>query len=197
MAKMILGVFGDSDHASQAISDLEKLGYDPKDVSIVMKDHAEARKVSDATGATVVDNAASGATTGGIIGALAGLLVGVGAITIPGIGAVLIGGPIAAALGLTGAAATTVSGATTGALAGGFIGALTGLGVSDTDAHHYEESIRSGGVLVAIPADHGDTDDALSTLDRHGAQQVRTISTGDSRGRTNLSHDESVGYHRR
>ncbi len=197
MAKMILGVFGDSDHASQAISDLEKLGYDPKDVSIVMKDHAEARRVSDATGATVVEGATSGATTGGIIGALAGLLVGVGAITIPGIGAVLIGGPIAAALGLSGAAATTVSGAATGALAGGLIGALTGLGVSDTDAHHYEESIRSGGVLVAIPAEQGDADDALSVLDRHGAQQVRTISTGDRSARSDLSPKADVRYHHR
>ncbi len=197
MAKMILGVFGDSDRASMAISDLERLGYDPKDVSIVMKDHAEARKVSDATGATVVEGAASGATTGGIIGALAGLLVGVGAITIPGIGAVLIGGPLAVALGLSGAAATTVSGAATGALAGGLIGALTGLGVSDTDAHHYEESIRSGGVLVAIPADQGDTDDALSALDRHGAQQVRTISTSERNLRQEISFETGVPHHHR
>ncbi|MEN9380031.1 MAG: hypothetical protein RJB15_1724, partial [Pseudomonadota bacterium] len=78
-----------------------------------------------------------------------------------------------------GAAATTVSGATTGILAGGLIGALTGLGVSDNDAHHYEESIRSGGVLVAIPAQQGDSVDALSVLDRYEAQQVRTISTTD------------------
>jgi uncharacterized membrane protein len=196
MSKMILGVFGDSDHASQAISDLERLGYDPKDLSIVMKDHAEARRVSDATGATVVEGATSGATTGGIIGALAGLLVGVGAITIPGIGAVLIGGPIAAALGLTGAAATTVSGATTGVLAGGLIGALTGLGVADTDAHHYEESIRSGGVLVAIPSEQGDSEDALSVLDRHGAQQVRTISTADRSVRSDLS-PKDASYHQR
>jgi uncharacterized membrane protein len=197
MAKMILGVFGDSDRASMAISDLERLGYDPKDVSIVMKDHAEARKVSDATGATVVEGAASGATTGGIIGALAGLLVGVGAITIPGIGAVLIGGPLAVALGLSGAAATTVSGAATGALAGGLIGALTGLGVSDTDAHHYEESVRSGGVLVAIPAEQGDSDDAIKVLDRHGAQQVRTISTGERNLRHEISSETDVTHHHR
>lgn len=194
---MILGVFGDSDNAAKAITDLERQGYDPKDLSIVMKDHAEAKQVAEATGATVAEGAASGATTGGVIGALAGLLVGIGAITIPGVGALLIGGPLAAALGLTGAAATTVSGATTGALAGGLIGALTGLGVSDTDARAYEESIRSGGVLVAIPAEHGESADAMSILDKYGAQQVRTITTSQASTKADIAADTDVRYHHR
>ncbi len=177
MSKMILGVFSDSDNAENAIGDLERLGYDPKDLSIVMRDTVEGKRVADATGASVAESAASGATTGGIIGALAGLLVGIGAIAIPGIGAVLIGGPLAAALGLSGAAATTVSGATTGVLAGGLIGALTGLGVPDNEARVYEESIKSGGVLVAVPAQGTQTEEAMRVMDKFGAQQVRTIST--------------------
>jgi uncharacterized membrane protein len=121
--------------------------------------------------------------------------VGIGAIAIPGIGAVLIGGPLAAALGLTGAAATTVSGATTGALAGGLIGALTGLGVSDSDAKVYEESIKSGGVLVAVPAQHTDTADATTVLEKHGAQQVRSIDTNIESARK-VADDDAVYHHR-
>lgn len=192
---MILGVFGDSNNAERAISDLERLGYDPKDLSIVMKDRDEARHVADATGATVAEGAASGATTGGIIGALAGLLVGIGAISIPGIGAVLIGGPLAAALGLSGAAATTVSGAATGVLAGGLIGALTGLGVPDRDARIYEESIKSGGVLIAVPSEGRDANDAMDVMDKYGAQQVRTINTTRDSYRTRDVDDDGV-YHR-
>lgn len=182
MAKMVLGVFSNSDLANSAISDLERLGYDPKDMSIVMRDHETGKNITTEGGTTVAEGAASGATTGGVIGALAGLLIGIGAITVPGIGALLIGGPLAVALGLSGAAATTVSGAVTGALAGGLIGALTGYGVSEEDARVYEESIKAGGVLVVVPAQSGlEMQDVIDVMDQYNASQVRTVTTSQSR----------------
>ena len=102
MAKTVLGVFANRDDAEDAINRLEADGYNPKDISIVMKDHKTAEYIRDNTGADVA--------TGGVLGALAGLLVATG--IVPGIGAILIGGPVAVALGLTGTAATTLSGAT-------------------------------------------------------------------------------------
>lgn len=111
---------------------------------------------------------------------LAGLLVGIGAIAVPGIGALFIGGPLAAALGLSGAAATTVSGAATGALAGGLIGALLGLGVPEEDARIYEERIKEGGILIAIPSRTGDEARAMDILEDTGADQVRAITTTDA-----------------
>lgn len=182
MADMVLGVFGNRTNAEEAINTLESKGFNPKDMSVVMKDTEEAKELGENTGADVAGGAVSGATTGGIIGGLAGLLIGIGAIAIPGVGALLIGGPLAAALGLSGAAATTVSGAVTGALAGGLIGALTSWGVSEDDAKYYESRIKEGGIFVAVPAMH-DQAMAESILRDHGADQVRTVSTRDEGNR--------------
>jgi uncharacterized membrane protein len=176
MAITVLGVFNSQTDAENAIDDLKEHGYNPKDLSIVMKDNAAAREVADNTGANVASGAISGATTGGVVGAIAGLLIGIGAITIPGIGALLIAGPLATALGLTGAAATTVSGAATGALAGGLIGALTGLGVPREDAQVYEERVRSGAILLAVPARASHEDEVREILDDNAAEQVRVVN---------------------
>jgi uncharacterized membrane protein len=179
MQKLVLGVFNDEVGAESALAELEKRGFNPKDLSVIMKDRGDGRfaEHAESKGAHVMGNAAAGAATGGAIGALAGLLVGIGAITLPGVGAILIGGPLAAALGATGAAATTISGAATGAVAGGLIGALTGLGIPEKDARYYEESIRTGGILLAVPVTERDADDAEDILDAHGADQIRSITT--------------------
>jgi hypothetical protein len=173
---MVLGVFSARDNADAAVSELRDSGYDPKHISIVMKNNDNETVVNNAgTGTDVAGGAATGATTGGVVGALAGLLVGIGAIAIPGVGALLIGGPLAAALGLTGAAATTVSGAVTGALAGGLLGALMGLGIPEEDARVYEQRIQAGGILVAVPARTGESGDAKDILSTNGADQIRTV----------------------
>lgn len=172
----VLGVFADRDAAERAITNLQDKGYNPKDISIVVKDTHTAEELGDSTGANVADGAASGAVTGGVVGALAGLLVGIGALAIPGIGGVLIGGPLAAALGLTGAAATTATGALTGALAGGLIGALVSLGVPEEEARVYEDRLKEGAVLLAVPVQGSDEDvDASQLLNDYGATQVRVL----------------------
>lgn len=144
MAKAVIAIFKTQEAAVTAVDKFKDLGYDPKEISVVMKDMKAAGTIAQGTGENIATGATSGAITGGAIGALAGLLIGIGAIAIPGIGGLLIGGPLAAALGLTGAAATTASGAVTGALAGGLVGALTGLGIPAEEAKVYEEEIRGG-----------------------------------------------------
>jgi hypothetical protein len=188
MAKMVFGIFESRVGAEDAIAELEEEGFNPEDVSIVMKDKAEAEAIRDKTGASVAEGAVSGAATGAAIGGLAGLLVGVGAIALPGIGALFIGGPIAAALGLTGAAATTVSGATTGALAGGLIGALMGIGVPEKEAKIYEERIKAGAILVAAPAETGERKEVSAIMREHGAEQVKTIDIDQDSVRSTHSH---------
>ncbi len=176
MADMVIGVFSDKNTAEDAIEDLKTEGYDAKDISIVMRDGETTQTVTQDTGASVAEGAASGAVTGGVLGGLAGLLVGIGAITIPGIGAILIGGPLAAILGLTGAAAVTVSGAATGALAGGLVGALVGLGVPEEEARVYEERVKEGGVLLAVPVREGSTREARVILEDNGADSIRSLN---------------------
>lgn len=181
MPKINLAAFADEATAEAALGELERAGYDPKEISIMMKDSGYVRKGGVAS-SSVGEGAASGVATGGVLGGIAGLLIGIGAIALPGIGGVLIAGPLAAALGLTGAAATTVSGAMTGALAGGVVGGLVGLGVPNDTAVAYEERLKEGGVLLAVPSRDVDADHAAEILKAHGADQVesinlRTIST--------------------
>lgn len=175
MAKMIFGVFAEREKAEEAINELESEGFDPKDISIVMQNHDDAKEIHNNTGARVAGGVTAGATTGAVIGGLAGLLIGIGTIAIPGIGGLLIAGPLVAALGLTGAAATTVAGATTGALAGGLIGALVKLGIPEEDAKVYEDRVKNGAILVAVPAMAGKHREASSILTDQGAEQVKTV----------------------
>lgn len=179
MSYTVLGIFGDRAKAEGTIEELENAGYNPKDMSIVVRDNVVAEDIASDTGTNIAGGAVSGATTGAVLGGLAGLLVGVGAIAIPGIGALLIGGPLAAALGLTGAAATTVSGATTGAVAGGLIGALMGLGLPAEYARSYETAIREGGILLAVPALTGQEEEVEDILSQNGADQIRSVKAID------------------
>ncbi len=173
--RLVLGVFSSEENAEDAIDELKALGYDAKDLSIVMRDREGAERVATNTGSSVIEGAASGAAAGSVIGGLAGLLFGIGAIAIPGVGPLLMGGPLAAALGFSGAAASTVSGALTGALAGGLLGGLIGLGVPEEDARFYEDRIKEGGILLAVPTRRGREDEVADALDEFGADQVRTI----------------------
>lgn len=175
MSKINLAVFASEAQAEEAVGELERAGYDPKEISIMMKDTGYASKGGIAS-TSVGEGAVSGVATGGVLGGIAGLLIGIGAIAIPGIGGVLVAGPLAAALGITGAAATTVSGAVTGALAGGVVGGLVGLGVPKDTAMMYEERLKEGGVLLAVPSRDVDADHAVEILKAHGADQVEAIA---------------------
>lgn len=190
MTKTVLGIFSDRVNAEEAIGNLEEAGYNPKDISIVMKDKSEGEKLASNTGADVAEGTVAGVTSGAILGGLAGLLA---SFAIPGLGAFFIGGPIAAALGLTGAAATTASGAATGALAGGLLGALTGLGLSDDDARAYEDRVKQGGILLAIPARSGEEAEIESMLSECGADDIKSVTSREDRfekrNTSNLSFD--------
>lgn len=170
---MVLGIFIDRLGAENALSKLEASGYNPRDISIMMKDTREARHFASDTGASVASGTISGAATGGVLGALAGLLVATG--VFPGLGTFLIGGPLAISLGLTGAAAAAVSGAATGALAGGVIGALIGFGVPEEDARVYQASLKQGGILVIVPARSGEETEVRAILEENGATQIRAV----------------------
>lgn len=185
MSNMVLGVFSDADNAERAIYDLNTLGYNPKDMSIVMKDESSGN-LYQSTGASIAEGAASGATTGGIIGGLAGLLIGLGAVAVPVLGGLLIAGPLAAALGLTGVAATTVSGAVTGVIAGGIVGGLIGLGVPEEEAASYENRIKEGGILVAVPVMVGRENEVKEIFQAYQADQVKSVSNNTYTKRVDL-----------
>ncbi len=175
MNKTILAVFATHADAEAAINDLQKNGYQPKDISVVMKDSTEAKVVATNTGAAVAGDTAAGAATGGIVGGLAGLVMGLTAITVPGLGALFIAGPLAVALGLTGAAASAAAGTITGAAAGGLLGALLGLGFSEDEAKTYQQYVGTGRILLAIPATTLQSDTIEKILDDNNAIESKTV----------------------
>lgn len=185
--RTVIGVFDEQPYAEESIAELTDRGYDAEDMSVLMKDRtvdAGTEMTKDVSGG-LAKGATSGVATGAVVGGIAGLLVGMGALVIPGIGAFLVGGPLAVALGLTGAAATTVTGAATGAVAGGILGALMGLGLTREEAAAYEERIRAGALLVAIPVTAEQEDEVRSILERFNATDITSVSVPSDRIRTN------------
>jgi len=186
MSIVILGVFSNRMKAEDAISELEGKSYNPKDMSILMKDTKEAKVMAENTGASVADDTVKGASTGAVVGGIAGFLAGT---VLPGLGGFLIGGPIGAALGLTGAAASTVSGAATGAVAGGLIGALTStFDLSEDEARAYETRINEGGVLVAVPARNGEEAEVKDIMKQFDADHVRMVDSDHTKGHAGSAH---------
>ena len=172
----LLGVFDSHDQANQAIDQLQNKGYPTEEISVIVRDVEKTEEAGESASENIADGIAGGAATGGLIGAIAGLLTGVGAIAIPGFGGLLVGGPLAAALGLSGAAATTASGAITGLLAGGIVGGLVGLGVPEEEAAVYEERLKEGAVLLAVPVLRDGQDlGARQLLEDAGATQIRVL----------------------
>lgn len=174
----VIGLFTERSYADQAITELRKIGYDVKDMSIMMREEPQKvgeRKIGSKGGSTAT-GALTGAAAGGIFGGITGLLLGVGLITLPGLGAVFIGGPLAALLGATGAAATTISGATTGIFAGGIMGALIGLGIPEDVAQIYEKRLTEGAVFLAVPVRTGKGPDEIERVfEKNHADQMRII----------------------
>lgn len=176
ISQTILGIFSDRNDAESAITELEDLGYDPKDISVMIRSKDAIEQIKTNTGKSILKGTATGATAGGAFGVLTGLLVGVGTITIPGIGLLFIGGPIAATLGITGAAATAISAATSGIIAGGIVGTLVGFGLPEGTARVYESRLKEGAIVLAVTLNEtGDRDQIREVFNKYNADQIRTI----------------------
>jgi hypothetical protein len=161
----VAALFADRDRAERAIEALRDAGFTREQIGIAMRDRSVQGELVEKTGTHAAEGATAGIVGGGILGALAGFLVATGALTIPGIGPVVAGGVLASTFGIVGG--TAVAGAGIGAAAGGILGALIGMGIPEHEARHFEEGVRSGGVLVTVTAP-GRAADAVAVLERHG-----------------------------
>lgn len=148
--KTIYATFKNLESTDRALTKLAALNYDPKEVSVIVREDINVKPQTEAGKGGV-----TGAVVGGIAGGITGLLLGIGAITIAGLSPLLIAGPLAAALGITVLGAATVEGAATGIVGGGLVGALVGLGIPKETAQMYEASIREGEILLGVPVKEG------------------------------------------
>jgi hypothetical protein len=163
MIKTIVGSFDSFNDAHAVANDLRAAGFLDSDISIVANnatgEYREDPRVTDTKEGSAT---AKGAVTGAVVGGGAGLAASLAGLAIPGIGPIIAAGPIVA----------TLAGAGTGAVAGGLIGGLVDLGVPESDAQYYAESVRRGGALVTVRADESRADEVAAILRERGAVDI-------------------------
>jgi hypothetical protein len=158
MARFITGVFHDRVEAERTVEELEDLGYDRSEISVITNETPELRggKVEGTKGERVASDAGFGATYGGALGAILAGVAATGTIVATGgAAAPLIAGPAAAALAGLGA----------GGVAGGVIGALVGVGVPEDHAKHYERELAEGALIIGVTARPGDEPNVRAILE--------------------------------
>lgn len=144
VTRMVTGLFRDRDSAEHAYQSVSSRGYTSDEINVIMSDDARKTHFTDGRETELGNKAAEGAgigsAIGGTLGAIAAAAAAVGTtLLIPGLGLV-VAGPLAAA----------VAGAGAGGLAGGLVGALIGWGIPEEHVKHYEEGIKSGGILLSV-----------------------------------------------
>jgi len=160
------GIFKNTDSADRALAKFAALDYDPKEISIITEQSNNAAK-----------GAGTGAVTGGLAGGVAGLLLGIGAVTITGFSPLLIAGPFALLLGIPAAAAATVEGVAAGAVGGGLIGVMVGLGIPESTAQVYQNSIKEGKILIGVPVRSGaDSDIVRKVFTDENAEEIYLLN---------------------
>ncbi|MBQ5942422.1 hypothetical protein J8847_20600, partial [Massilia sp. AB1] len=169
-SRMVTGLFPDRASAERAYGSISDRGYGRDDVNLMMSDSTRKTHFSDTDtelGSKAAEGAGIGAGIGGTIGAVLAGIAAVGTtLVLPGLG-VVVAGPLAAAL----------AGAGAGGITGGLIGALIGAGIPEERAKHYEEGIKSGGIVMGVNArSQEDAAHFERSFTEHGASHV--IGTG-------------------
>lgn len=172
MTVVITRLFDTYDHASQAVSALERAGVPHSAISLVANNSegrysnsvAAPSSPADPPGDHAATGAGTGASVGTVLGGGAGLLAGLGMLAIPGVGPVVAAGWLV----------VTALGAGVGAASGGLLGSLVGAGVSEADANVYAEGVRRGGTLITVRAEDAQGAMIEQVLARHSAVDTST-----------------------
>ncbi len=190
MARFISGLFPSRAEAERAVDALQDLGYDQRDISVVMNRATRERDFrSDATERTdphdvhVAADVGIGAAFGGTLGAIIAGVTATGAIVASGgVAAPIVAGPLAAIF----------AGAGAGGIAGGIIGALTGVGVPENRADEYESELERGGILVGVEARTGDERAVTRILNDRDYSQNDEAAEDIARNYTAAGPDEAL-----
>ncbi|MGH7510271.1 MAG: general stress protein [Gemmatimonadales bacterium] len=177
----VVGLFASRSEAEAAVRDLKGAGFTDQQIGLAMQDSAGRRDSEEEPSPS--EPATRGAVGGGLAGGLIGLL---GSLLVPGVGPVVLGGVLA----------TSLTGAGIGAAAGGLIGLLRGMGVSESDAEHFDRGLRAGGILLTVSAG-GRTPQALAILKQHRPDlglDGGAAAAGRSSVAPNRRNGENPGY---
>ncbi len=173
--------------ALDVVRSLKDAGFKDENISIVSRSSDGGTAHTDGSQNDISDDAATGATSGGILGAGLGLLTGLGMMAIPGVG------PVVAAGWLASTATGAVAGAAAGGLTGGLVGALMEKGISEDESHVYAENVKRGGSIVSVSADNTLVDRAEEIMD--GFNPINSSASGAEYRRDGWSKFDSSTSH--
>jgi hypothetical protein len=160
----VVGVFETHTEAEETIKELQKSGFDVKQLSILGKDfHTEEQVVGYYnTG----DRVKYWGGLGAFWGAIWGLLVGTAFFFIPGVGPVLVAGPVVAWIVAALEGAVVVGGLSA-------IGAaLFSLGIPKDSVLKLDTALKAGKFLVVAHGSAADVEKARAILSARGASDV-------------------------
>ena len=171
-----VGVFSNYQATEQALLELDAIGYDMGQISVIGRDSdhlnrsgqtgdAQLQDAQADDGNQAEEGAKTGVVSGGAVGGLTGLLIGLGTLAIPGVGPIMLAGTAATAI------ATTLAGGAIGAAAGGLVGALVGLGIPEERAEVYNEHLSQGEYLVIIDGTETEIARAETVLKGRGIRE--------------------------
>lgn len=158
--RIVTTYFDRADTANRAYLELKAAGIDPARITVLANQNLARKDLAITEHTKTPEGAASGAALGAGVGAIAGALTVAGSILIPGIG--WIAGPLVGAL--VGAGAGTVT--------GGIVGALVGAGMPEHEAKVVEDTLRQGGVVIAVHATDRHTDMIRRILKANGGRSL-------------------------
>ncbi len=168
MSKTITRLFDDYADATAAVRQLEALGLNHDDISIVANNTHGRHATDDGESVNDHGDVSRGTSTGALLGGAGGLLAGLGLLAIPGLG------PIVAAGWLAATAVGAGIGAAGGAATGSLVGALKNAGHTDEEANVYSEGVRRGGTLVSAKVPDGQITQAEAVLDGNRSVDATT-----------------------
>ena len=141
----IVGVFSDRETFETALRVLQNRGYSMEEISLLMNDRARSQYFSDDADET------------GALGKIAAAdLRGDQSFVLPGIN-----------LKVVGSLAATFANSGAGGLTGGIANALVGAGISEQTAARCEQSVKNGGIVVAVSLRSADDADYFAAEFRH------------------------------
>ncbi|MCA9264630.1 MAG: hypothetical protein KDA60_12305 [Planctomycetales bacterium] len=165
----VVAVYGTHTQAEEAVMELQKSGFDMKQLSIVARDyHTEDHVVGYYNAG---DRMKYWGKMGAFWGGIWGLLFGAAFFWVPGVGPLVVGGPLAAA----------ILGALENALVLGGLSALGAglysLGVPKDSVLRYETALKAGKFVLLV---HGSSDDvaaAKAVVDGTDSESVEHLHT--------------------
>ena len=159
----VIGIYPDRTTVSDAVNVLNKAGYRPMDISVLLSDNQGTKDFAHERHTKASHGAAIGAAAGAMIGAASAWFISTHPTMLTGLGPLVAAGPLLAAL----------AGAGAGGAVGWIVGLLAGLSLTEYVAKRYAGRIRRGGILLSVHCDSPEwCDRAKKTLQDTGARDI-------------------------